>query len=279
MIMDPRLTPARPDLAASFLEGKVEAARFADGKIFALARGRCSLRHAPSADAAQDSELLHGEIFTVYEEKNGWAWGQAKRDLYVGYVHTISLGAAVEADHGVAAVMAPALHAPDVKHPLGELLPMNARVKVLARENGYARIAGDLYVRESQLRPLGEHAPDWIAVAERFLGAPYVWGGRTAAGLDCSGLIQTAMQAGGIAAPRDTDMQTALGTAVPLAPDLSGLKRGDLVFWKGHVGVMLDGARLLHANAFHMEVAVEPLAEAASRIARSAGAITQVKRL
>jgi cell wall-associated NlpC family hydrolase len=277
--MDPRTTPARPDLAAAFLQGKVEAARFVEGKAYAVARGRCSLQHAPARDAAQDSEVLHGEIFTVYEENNGWAWGQAARDSYVGYVHTIALSEMIEADYEVAALMTPVLPAPDAKRPLVDLLPMNARVKVLAHENSYARIAGNLCVRESHLRPLGEHAPDWVAVAERFLGAPYVWGGRTQAGLDCSGLIQTALQAGGIAAPRDTDMQMVLGAPVPVASDLSGLERGDLVFWKGHVGVMLDGARLLHANAFHMEVAIELMAEAAVRIAKSAGVVIAIKRL
>ena len=118
-------------------------------------------------------------------------------------------------------------------------------------------------------------ALDFVTVAEQFLNAPYVWGGKTASGIDCSGLIQVALQAAGIECPRDTDMQEkALGDAIAAAT-----QRGDLVLWKGHVGVMLDGERLLHANAWHMMVAVEPLAEAVSRIEKIAGPILSVRRL
>ncbi|MGC9953703.1 MAG: C40 family peptidase [Rhizomicrobium sp.] len=274
--MDPRTTPARPDLAAAHLQGKVEAARFVHGKTSSVARGRASLKHAPSHQAVQDSELLYGETFIVYENRDGWAWGQAVFDSYVGYVHAVALQDVTVPTHRVVALMTPVFAAPDFKRPMCDMLPMNARVAVQARDKGYAAIAPNAYVWERHLEPLETKAEDWVAVAERFLGAPYVWSGKTHAGLDCSGLIQTALQAAGIAAPRDTDMQErALGFAV--APD--DLRRGDLVFWKGHMGVMLDTSRLLHANSFHMEVAIEPLAEAVARIAQTAGAITSVKRI
>ncbi len=278
--MDKRVTPARPDLAAAHLKGKVEAARFAEGTARSISRGRTSLKSIPHHDAPQDSELLYGERFTVYEEKNGWAWGQTALDSYVGYVHANALGDVVVPTHRIGALMTPVFPAPDFKRPLCDMLPMNARVAVQSSENGYAAIAPNAYVRECHLEQVDSKAKDWVAVAERFLGAPYVWSGKTHAGIDCSGLIQTALQAGGIAAPRDTDMQEAvLGTAVALAPDLSNLQRGDLLFWDGHVGVMLDAARLLHANTFYMEVAAEPLAQAVARIVHVAGAITSVKRM
>ena len=273
--MDPRITPARPDLAAAQLKGQVAAAHFVEGKAYGVMRGRASLRRSPMHDGAQDSELLYGEIFTVYEEKDGWAWGQSAFDSYVGYVHTIALGEAEKSTHRVSALMTPVLPAPDVKRALLDLLPMNARVTVSSCDKGFASIAPNAYVRERHLAPADSKASDWVAVAERFLGAPYVWGGRTLTGIDCSGLIQTALAAGGIAAPRDADLQEkALGSAI--APDLSALKRGDLLFWNDHVGVMLDASRLLHANSFHMEVAIEPLAEAVRRIASP---ITSAKRL
>ena len=278
--MDSRLTPARPDLAAAHLKGQVEAARFVEGTLCSVARGRTSLKQAPLHDAPQTSELLYGESFTVYEERNGWAWGQSALDGYVGYVHAIALRKAIAPTHRVTALMTPVFPAPDFKRPVIDMLPMNARVAVQGCEKSYAAIAPNAYVWERALVPEGSKADDWVAVAERFEGTPYVWSGKTYAGLDCSGLIQTALQAGGIAAPRDADMQeAALGTAVAFASDLSGLLRGDLVFWKGHMGVMLDAARLLHANTFHMAVAIEPLADAVTRITPIAGAITSVKRL
>jgi cell wall-associated NlpC family hydrolase len=150
---------------------------------------------------------------------------------------------------------------------------MNAAVFVLARDGDYVNI-GPGFVHQRHLAP--ETEKDFVAIAERFLGVPYVWGGKTAAGLDCSGLIQTALEAIGNAAPRDTDMmEKVLGEAV----SLSDVRRGDLIFWKGHMGVMLDGSRLLHANAFHMAVAIEPLSEAMARIEKAAGPVTVIKRL
>jgi hypothetical protein len=270
---DKRLTPARPDLAAVHLKGVVDAPRFAEGETFSVCLGRTSLRLRPGADAAQDSELLFGENFTVYDRAQGWAWGQAASDLYVGYVREDALGAPIVAQTRVTALMAPMFSAADLKTPVRDLLPLNAAVPVLARDGDYVNV-GPGFVHQRHLAPEGEK--DFVAIAERFLGVPYVWGGKTAAGLDCSGLIQTALQAVGKAAPRDTDMmEKALGEAVRI----EDAKRGDLVFWKGHMGVMLDAKRLLHANAFHMVVAAEPLAEAAARIEKIAGPVTSVKRL
>ncbi len=274
---DPRITPARADLAAAHLKGQVHAPRYADAKTFQVQTGRAALRAKPSEEAGLDTELLCGERFNAYDIASGWAWGQSLEDDYVGYVREDALCPnAAAADHRVIAQMTPVFPAADLKKPVRDFLPLNAKVKVLAREGVYARIGESAFVFAGHLAPVNEAATDWVEVAERFLRAPYVWGGKTAAGLDCSGLIQTSLQAAGFACPRDTDMQErALGHAV----DAKNLQRGDLVFWKGHVGVMLDASRLLHANAFHMEVTIEPLAQAVARIEKSAGAIRNVKRL
>jgi len=271
---DKRVTPARADLAASHLKGQVEAPRFVEGEIFSVHVGRASLRVRPSDDAAQDSELLHGESFTVYDRANGWAWGQAASDLYVGYVKEEDvLSAPFAGEARVSALMAPVFAHPDLKTPVRDLLPLNASVPVLGRDGDYVNI-GSGFVHQRHLAAEGEK--DFVAVAQRFLGVAYVWGGKTAAGLDCSGLIQTALQAVGKAAPRDTDMmEKALGERIGIAD----VRRGDLVFWKGHMGVMLDSENLLHANAFHMQVAAEPLREAMDRIEKIAGPVTSVKRL
>jgi len=270
---DKRVTPARSDLAASHLKGVINAPRFADGEKFSVAVGRTSLRVRPSDDAAQDSELLFGEVFTVYDRAHGWAWGQAASDLYVGYVKEDALAPSFATQAKISALMAPIFPAPDLKAPVRDLLPMNAAVPVLERSGDYVRIGTGRYLHQRHLEPA---VKDFVAVTERFVGVPYVWGGKTAAGLDCSGLIQTALEATGKAAPRDTDMmEKVLGEAV----SLSDVRRGDLIFWKGHMGVMLDETRLLHANAFHMAVAIEPLAEAIARIENVAGPVTSIKRL
>jgi cell wall-associated NlpC family hydrolase len=271
---DPRLTPARPDLAAAHLKGKVDAARFVDGKIFALTRGCTALRGEPRSDAARETELLFGEAFTVYETREGWAWGQVVSDSYVGYLAADALGAAVTPTHRVTALMTPLLPAPDLKRVALDMLPLGAAVSVVGTEKNYAKVAGGGFVYERHLAPLDLPAPDWVATAERFVGAPYIWGGKTQAGLDCSGLIQTALAASNISAPRDTDLIEKFLTRESQSP-----ARGDLVFWKGHMGVMLDETRLLHANAFHMQVAIEPLNEAIARIEKSTGPVTSIKRL
>jgi cell wall-associated NlpC family hydrolase len=269
---DSRLTPARPDLAAAHLKGRVEAARYAEGEVCSVIHGRVALRHSPADDAAQDSELLLGESVTVYERKAGWAWVQARMDSYVGYAREAALGPVLAADARVILPLTPLLSAPDVKAPLRDLIPLNATVKRCAAHGHFVEIAGG-FVHGRAVASLNHAAADFVSVAEQFLGVPYVWGGKTFEGLDCSGLAQTALQAAGIAAPRDTDMmEKALGRAVPQ----QNLKRGDLVFWKGHMGVMRDAETLLHANAHFMQVTSEPLAIAVARIATP---VTAIKRL
>ncbi len=270
---DRRINAFRPDLAAAYLEGQVEAPRFAEGEPASIAVGRASLRAAPDFTAAQDSELLHGERVTVYDRANGWAWVQAANDDYVGYVREEQLAAPFETHLQIAALMTPVFPAADVKAPVMDMLPMTAEVNLLTQLGNFLLIAPDRWVHRHHVAMLDEVQPDFVAVAESFFGVPYVWGGKSFAGLDCSGLVQTALAAAGIRSPRDTDMMERH------FPD-SGpeFERGDLVFWKGHVGIMLDEARLLHANAFHMMVAVEPLAEAAARIEKTSGPPTSVKR-
>lgn len=277
MSFDARITPARGDLAASSLRGKVDAKLYVDGTASGLGVGRTGLRAGPSSTSGMASEVLFGEIVTVYERRDGWAWVQCALDDYVGYVREDVLVEPMKPTHRVIATSTPLLPAPDVKRPVLDLLPMNAQIHVAGHEGRFARTASRGFVFADHLVPLDDRKKDWVAIAERFLGAPYIWGGKTYGGLDCSGLVQTALQTAGIACPRDSDMQEkALGHAVE---DLSRPQRGDLVFWKGHVGIMLDGARMLHANAYTMNVTVERLSEAIMRIAKSGSEVTSLRRL
>ena len=196
---DPRITP--PDRA---------------GVAHTILRGRASLRHAPSLDAIQDNELLFGDSVTVFESKDGWALSQSAFDNYVGYVDAEAFGDPIAPKYCVTALVTPLLARPDVKSAAHDMLPLNARVKVLERSKGFVRIAPAGYVFAGHLAPLDQLAPDWVATAERFLAVPYVWGGKTFAGIDCSGLVQTTLASAGIASPRDTDQQeAALGADCP----------------------------------------------------------------
>jgi cell wall-associated NlpC family hydrolase len=279
---DPRLTPARADLAAKHLEGKVDAARFVEGREWEIAEPQAPLRREPRSDAPLLNEALKGERVTVYERNaEGWAWGQLKADAYVGYLPASALGPVGAAPtHKVAALRTLVFPGPSIKLPPLEALPLGAMLAIARVENHFAVTQAGGYLPAAHLVPIDRYESDFVAVAERFLGAPYLWGGKTALGLDCSGLVQIALAACGVACPRDSDMQeAALGASVDFASDFANLQRGDLVFWKHHVAIVRDRTSLIHANAFHMAVAIEPIGEAIGRIRAADHEVTSVRRI
>lgn len=278
--MDRRTTPARPDLAAAHLEGQVEAERFVEPVDMQVAHANAWLRSAPRVDAPVDTELLFGEVFAVLDVTDDWAWGFSRNDGYTGYVPIEALGPDVRmASHRVSALRTYVLSKPDLKSPPVELISLNARIAAGRREGNYVEVIGTGWVPQFHIAPVSASEPDYVAVAERFYAVPYLWGGKTSVGLDCSALVQLSLEAAGIPAPRDTDLQEAELRGRWLHIPVDGAKRrGDLVFWKGHVGIMTDGEQLLHANAHHMAVALEPLAEAVERIEKTAGPVTSVLR-
>jgi cell wall-associated NlpC family hydrolase len=282
MTFDPRLTPARPDLAAKHLEGLVQADHFVAGTERVVADPQAPVRRAPAPDAALDTEALMGEHITVYETtEEGWAWGQLHDDRYVGWLPAAALAApGAPPTHKVAALRTLVFPGPDIKLPPIGALPFAARLAIVRNDGPFAVLARGGFVPARHLAGIGTVEPDFVAVAERFLGAPYLWGGKTGLGLDCSGLVQVALTACGIACPRDSDMQeSALGTPVAANPEHSNLRRGDLIFWKRHVAIVRDPTSLIHANAHHMAVAIEPLGDAIARIRASGSEVTAIKRL
>lgn len=266
MSRDLRLTLARPDLASLALEGSVRATRFEATKTMRLVIPAAAVRAAPSVDAEQLDQLLFGELFEVLEIEDGFAWGQAARDGYVGWVEAGGLSARpLEPTHRVTALRSFSYLEPSIKAPSRGPFSLNALVTATETSGALTRIEGGGWMPSAHLSPIGAAFVDPIKIAERFVGTPYLWGGRDSVGIDCSGLVQQAFYAAGLACPRDTDLQAVMGAPVERTA------RGDLVFWRGHVGLMLDNARLLHANAHHMAVAVEPLAEAVARISANGG--------
>lgn len=276
--LDPRVHPYKDDIAASHLEGLVEAASFTDGFLHRVQEPIADIL-SEKMGQARTSQALCGEAFMVYQSEGFWAWGQLLTDGYVGWVSKLSL---VRAGRQAPShrIISPLTRATDVSiKVLGDgPLPMGAQLHVSEANievggSSAAFAQTDIgAVPASHLAPLDHAVDDWVTVAEQFLRVPYVWGGRSAMGLDCSALIQLALQQACIACPRDSDMQQAeLGTPIERNEEL---QRGDLIFWPGHVGVMVDETHLLHANAYAMATALEPLADVETRI----GAARTVKR-
>jgi len=261
---DPRVTPLRPDIASRALEGVVAAPAYVDPRPMTVIVPAVGVHAKPDPASEQQDQVLFGEVFEVLGEGDGFAWGQARRDGYVGFVEMAALARAGEPPtHRVSAIRTYAFAEPSIKARALGPYSLNTLVTEEAREGRFVKGANTGWLVAEHLAPIGQFETDAVAVAERFLGAAYLWGGRESLGVDCSGLVQQALLACGRACPRDTDQQQQMGYGI----EPHDLARGDLIFWRGHVAIMLDGTRILHANAHHMATAIEPFAEAVARIA------------
>jgi len=258
---------ARGGVAARGLEGVVAADRYVATAIRQVVAPVTGLRRVAAPDGEQLDQVLFGERFEVLEETGGWALGQAKRDGYVGYVEAAALGApGPEPTHTVRALRTFGYSGPSIKTAPVGLYSLNTLLAAEGREGRFVKTSAGWFVAD-HLAPVGEPAADFVAVAEQFVGTPYFWGGRTSLGLDCSGLVQQSLYAIGRDCLRDSDQQAAIGEAVASGE----LRRGDLVFWRGHVAIMVDGRDIIHANGNRMAVTVEPLAEAIARTSANGG--------
>jgi cell wall-associated NlpC family hydrolase len=281
---DARLHAFRPDLADIRLRGEVPAERFVAGQPARIAVAVADIRKAPSLDAGVDTQALFGADVRVFERAAGWAWIQAESDGYVGYVSETMLGdQGDQPTHLVSAPRSFVYPGPDLKLPRAGELSMGSAVAI----EGYAETRGTRYALlpsgqaliAGHLRPVDEYASDYVAVAETLLNTPYLWAGVSAFGIDCSGLVQLAMRMAGKNVLRDSDMQAeSIGEAIKPGPGFSGLQRGDLVFWKGHVAIMTDSENMIHANGHTMLVSRERLSDAVDRIGYLYGGPTGFRR-
>jgi cell wall-associated NlpC family hydrolase len=278
---DPRLTPARPDLAAKYLEGKVAAARFVTGEDFEIADALAPMRSGPSCDAELSTQALKGERVTIYDRNvEGFAWGQLNSDGYVGWLPDSALAKpAAPPTHKIIAIRTFAFPGPSIKLPPVDTLVMGAMINVVRAEAPFAVTREGWYLPLPHIGSIERHAEDFVAVAERFVGTPYLWGGKSSFGIDCSGLVQVSLNAAGTGCPRDSDMQQdGLGRALdPAEPEK--LQRGDLIFWIGHVAIVRDADSIVHANAHHMATVIENTKDAIARIKSAGSEITAIKRL
>ena len=278
---DPRLTPARPDLAAKYLEGRIAAKRFVTGEEFEISDAIAPLRGEPSSDATLLTQALMGERVTIYDRNGeGFAWGQLNSDGYVGWLPDRALAKPVgKPTHRITAIRTFAFPGPSIKLPPVDTLVMGAAVTVIRDDGVFAVTRDGWYLPRRHVGPIDRHADDFVAVAEQFAGTPYLWGGKSSFGIDCSGLVQVSLNAAGIGCPRDSDMQQdGLGRALDAAESRK-LRRGDLMFWNGHVAIARDADTIVHANAHHMATVIENTSEAIARIKAAGSEITAIKRL
>ncbi|MCO5063672.1 MAG: NlpC/P60 family protein [Rhizobiaceae bacterium] len=278
---DRRLHAIRDDLADARLKADVAAPRYADGRRAFVRTPVADLRRKPADDAGLDTQLVFGAAVTLFDEMDGWAWVQTEHDGYVGYVEANVLAEAQEKPtHHVAVPRTFVYPGPDLRFPRRAVLSMGSAVSIVGaaetRGTHYAVTADGEALIAAHLLPVGEVAQDFVAMAELFLNTPYLWGGTTGFGIDCSGLVQTSMRMAGRRVLRDTDMQEAtIGAEIDPA---GGLRRGDLVFWKGHVAIMTGPDMMIHANGHTMMVSSEPLADAIARIGYLYGQPTRYRR-
>ena len=276
---DPRLTPARGDIAAKHLQGQVTAERFVEGETLVVADPIAPVRLRPQSGAEQATQALKGERVTIYDRNGeGWAWGQLAADHYVGWLPEAALAApSAVPTHKISALRTFAFPGPSIKLPPAETLVMGSSIAASREEAGFVVTAEGQFIPKQHVAPLDHVEPDYVAVAERFLGTPYLWGGKSSLGVDCSGLVQVSLNAAGVVCPRDSDLQfAALGRALQSSEPL---RRGDLIFWKGHVAIVRDADTLVHANAFHMATQIEPISAAIARIKASGSDVLAIKRL
>ena len=279
--LDRRLNAVRDDLADEAFKDKISATKFVSFYEAQVISNTAPIKRQPSFDAALDTELLFGEVVKVFDESEGWSWVQSTRDSYVGYIPSDCLTQiVVKATHRVKSLRTFVYPTPDIKTPPADFLSINSLVTVAEEKDNFVKLNNGYFLYKSHLTAIDEYETDFVEVARRFIGVPYLWGGRSSLGIDCSGLVQMALQSVGNNVLRDSDMlEGHVGYILSEVYDVRLILRGDLVFWKGHVGIMVDPETLLHANGYHMDTVEESITGAIERIQNQYGSVTCFKRL
>lgn len=273
---DPRITPANDRVVHVSVAPAFPDRESVEGTPRAVAVPLADLRRQP--EGPRDRQAAMGEGFLALEDRDGWSFGTLRRDGYAGWIQTAKLGAPVDASHLVAVRGTHLYPAPDIRHEPVAALPFGARVRIVTESDRFMETSGGAFLPRPHLRPLDQPFPDPVTVAELFLGTPYLWGGNSGAGIDCSGLVQAALLSAGLPCPGDSDLQEA-AVGDPLDPG-APMARGDLCFWKGHVALAVDERTLIHANAHHMAVVHERVEAAVERIAaQGGGPVTSRRRV
>lgn len=259
---DPRLTPVMGDIAAAHLRGRINAQRYVEGVKLQAAAPAIGVHREPSLESEQMNQLLLGETAIIYDVRGSWGWGQSLHDDYVGWMSLADMTSDVrEPSRRIRALRSIIYAEPDLRAPALMSAPMNARIALSAAggEGAFLPVARGGWIVASHLVGLDHTGGDYVAIAQAFLGTPYLWGGRCSMGIDCSGLVQSALGGAGQACARDTDMQLD-----SLGRELRGDERparGDFAFWKGHVAILIDERMVVHADGRTMAVVIEPLSE------------------
>lgn len=273
---DPRSYFANDRVAHESLRGQIVGREFPTVAVRQAITPVTDLLRAPNGK--RDAQLLIGAGFEVLETRDGWCFGRSTADGYVGYIQETALGGKQIASHRVTSRSTHIYSGAALKAPEIAALSFGSLLSVASEIEGFAKLSGGGFVPTQHISALTLCANDPAAIALKFLETPYLWGGNSTFGIDCSGLVQVCLHAAGQPCPRDTDQQETFFTQE--VDPMSRLKRGDLVFWQGHVAMMLNESEMIHANAHHMAVAIEPLDKAKKRIgAREFGDVTSIKRL
>ncbi|MGI9476628.1 MAG: NlpC/P60 family protein [Hyphomicrobiaceae bacterium] len=281
--LDRRRNAYRDDLADAALEGHVDAARFATGQPYHVSVPIAPLHPEPSPVADLDTEALGGEAVQIFDVADGWAWCQLTGDGYVGYMpeEMLTAGPPAPATHQVTAREAFAYCEPTARSKPRRSWLFGSTIEVVAADGDFFELSDGGFIGRQHVKAIDVTEPDYVATAQIMLGVPYLWGGKSVRGIDCSGLVQLSLLRAGISCPRDTDMQAReLPGSLPVTDGcLDQLQRGDLVYWPRHVGIMVDKERLLHANGTNMATTIDPVTLVSERSRQDGPVASAIKRL
>lgn len=279
--LDKAINPYRNDMAAVKLKNLVQVENYVEPKTYQIIANGAFLKSQADIESPSLTEALRGELIDIYEIKNGFAWGQLQNDYYVGYIETDALSdKIVKYTHKISVLRTYGFAIPKAQGRILNILSLGAQINPIGEaQNGYVN-CGDLgFIYEKHIAPIDEFYNDPAQIAQLFLNAPYTWGGKQSIGVDCSGLAQVSFAACGLKLPRDARMQEHIGQEIAINSNLDGLQRNDLVFWKGHVAIMLDDKNIIHANGLHMMTTIEPLKTANDRYEKLGTPIRKIRRL